>query len=111
MVGPLHPTLFWPRDRTAFLCGVEHAALPVVFRRYADLPAPLAQPDAVGPLSRQPSVLQSAPRLPDGLPGLVEGPYHGRVFATAPGGDRAVVVRFRVRPDASRRRPVLATDV
>src|ERR1700733_13934003 len=104
MIRPLPPALFWPRDCTAFLCGVEHAALPVVFRRYADLPAPLAQPDAVGPLSRQPSVLQPAPRLPDGLPGLVEGPHHGRVFATAPRGDRAAVVRFELRPDAARRR-------
>jgi hypothetical protein len=91
--------------------GVEHAALPVVFRRYADLPAPLAKPDAMGPLSRQPPVPQPAPRLPHGLLGLVEGPYHGRVFATALGGHRAVGIRFGLRPDAARRRPVFATDV
>ena len=111
MVGLLPPALFWPGHCTAVLRGVEHAALPVVFRRYADLPAPLAKPDAMGPLSRQPPVPQPAPRLPHGVLGLVEGPYHGRVFATALGGHRAVGIRFGLRPDAARRRPVFATDV
>ena len=54
LVGALHPALLRPRRRAADLRRAQHPAPPLVLRRHADPAAALAQPDALGPLARQP---------------------------------------------------------
>ena len=67
LVGALHTPLLRARHRPADVCRPEHPASPVVLRRHADPAAPLAQPHALGPLTRQPSHGRPAPGLPDGV--------------------------------------------
>ncbi len=71
LVRAVHPALFRPRRGAAQLRRDAHPAAPLVLRRHADPAAALAQPDAVGPLPRQPPHLCPAPRLPDGVDRVV----------------------------------------
>ncbi len=75
LVGAVHSPLLRPGHRAADLRRAEHPTPSLVFRRDADPAAPLAEPDAVGPLARQLPHPQPAPRLPHGVARMVPRPH------------------------------------
>ena len=91
--------------------GVEHAAASLVLRRDADHAPALAQPDAVGPLPRQPSVGQPAARLPHGVARMVPRPPDVGLRAAAARDHGAAADQLRLRADAAAGQPVAPADV
>ena len=104
LVWAVHSTLLRPGRRPALICRSGHAALPVVLRRHADPSLALAQPDAVGPLPRQPLVEPPAARLSHGEPRMDARPLDGAVHDRAVRHDSAVVGGFAILDRADRRR-------
>ena len=73
------------------------------FGAHADPAPPLAQPDALGPLARQPPDGRPAPRLPHGVAGVVPRPHDAGLRAAAARRHRPAAVGLRLRADAARR--------
>src|SRR5947208_11454702 len=97
LVRPVHPPLLRPGDRAAQLGRDAHTAAPLVLRGHADPAAALAEPDAVGPLPRQPSDERAAARLPDGLARMVPRPPHAGLQPAVAGDHRSAGRPFRLR--------------
>ena len=103
--------------------GYKAGACNLALRRYtdpraeiiglvdADDAAALAKPDAMGPLSGQPSHQRAAPRLPDGVGRVVPGPAHAGLQPAAARDHRSAGHGFRLCRLPDGRRPVAAAVV